>query len=81
MREPSAGALALMAVDGACSTMALRSCHDGRGAEEAERWALKFGMSTGQINQMWQRGGDSEETRKQNWEAFVEFMSTNEEAS
>ena len=49
--------------------------------KKAERWALKFGMSTGQINQMWQRGGDSEETRKQNWEAFVEFMSTNEEAS
>ena len=63
--------------------------HDGTGShpmteeerKKAERWALKFGMSTGQINQMWQRGGDSEETRKQNWEAFVEFMSTNEEAS
>ena len=46
----------------------------------AERWALRFGMSNGQINQMWQRGGDTEEARKENWNEFVEFMSTRKES-
>ena len=62
--------------------------HDGTGSHamtEEERkarcWALRFGMSNGQINQMWQRGGDTEEARKENWNEFVEFMSTRKEAS
>lgn len=48
---------------------------------KAERWALRFGMSSGQINQMWQRGGDTEEARQETWSEFVEFMSQQQEAS
>lgn len=63
--------------------------HDGTGShlmnEEqrrfAERWALRFGMSAGQVNQMWQRGGDTEESRKETWNEFVDAMSKQQEAS
>ena len=44
--------------------------------QKAERWALRFGMSPSQINQMWQRGGDTEEVRQETWNEFVEYMST-----
>ena len=47
----------------------------------AEKWALRFGMSSGQINQMWQRGGDTEEARQETWSEFVEFMSKKQEAA
>ena len=47
---------------------------------KAERWALRFGMSSSQINQMWQRGGDTEEARQETWSEFVEFMSQQQEA-
>jgi superfamily II DNA or RNA helicase len=58
--------------------------HDGTGThamneaerQKAERWALRFGMSSSQINQMWQRGGDTEEARQETWNEFVEYMST-----
>ena len=47
----------------------------------AEKWALRFGMSSGQINQMWQRGGDTEEARQETWSEFVEFMSKKQEVA
>ncbi|QNI58138.1 DNA helicase [Synechococcus sp. BIOS-U3-1] len=64
--------------------------HDGTGShliseeerKKAEKWALKYGRSPGDIHQMWLRGGDTQEERKRSWEELIEdFMSDNEEAS
>ena len=46
--------------------------------QKLERLALRFGWSESQLDQMWQRGGETNEEREENFQDFIQTMSQKE---